>query len=154
MDNESTTNGIGAILDLYNENSPFTQFLGIKGCILDESNSVLRFKKQATWIGNYHLGSLHGGVIAGILDATGAILVLTEQYRKGQVYSFEKQKDKAAKISTIDLHVDYLKPGTGDMFYATGEVLRIGNRVAVVRVNLQNDAGQLIAVATGTYSIG
>ena len=154
VENEATGDGIQAILDLYNENSPFTEFLGIRGTAFDSENAVLTFEKQEAWIGNYHLGSLHGGVVAGMLDAAGAILVLTEQYSRGQIHSFEKQKEKASRISTIDLHIDYLKPGTGKAFYAAGEVLRIGNRVAVARVDLNNEAGQRIAVATGTYSIG
>ena len=42
-------------------------------------------------------------------------------------------------IGTIDLHVDYLRPGRGKYFIATGRVVRLGNRVAVAHMDLVND---------------
>ena len=57
----------------------------------------------------------------------------------------------AWKMSTIDLRIDYLRPGRGKAFIADGKILRIGNKVAVTRMELHNDEGKLIAVGTGTY---
>jgi uncharacterized protein (TIGR00369 family) len=57
-------------------------------------------------------------------------------------------------VGTIDLRVDYLRPGKGDSFTATGAVMRMGYKVAVVRTELHNDRDVLIAAGTGTYIIG
>ena len=57
----------------------------------------------------------------------------------------------AWKMSTIDLSIDYLRPGRGKSIIADGKILRIGNKVAVTRMELHNDEGKLIAVGTGTY---
>ena len=50
--------------------------------------------------------------------------------------------------------VDYLRPGLGQWFYATGMVMRFGRKVTVARMELHNDLEKLIAVGTGTYIVG
>ena len=57
-------------------------------------------------------------------------------------------------MGTIDLRVDYLRPGLGQWFYATGMVMRSGRKVTVARMELHNDLEKLIAVGTGTYIVG
>ena len=57
-------------------------------------------------------------------------------------------------IGTIDLHVDYLRPGRGKYFIATGRVVRLGNRVAVAHMELVNDTGELIATGGAAYMVG
>ena len=59
-----------------------------------------------------------------------------------------------SKVGTIDLRVDYLRPGRGNTFTATGNIMRSGRKVAVTRMSLHNDEGLLIAVGTGTYLVG
>ena len=74
----------------------------------------------------------------------------------------DKMKDKPTeeiakrimKTGTIDLRVDYLRPGRGKFFRATSSIMRAGNRVAVTRMELHNDKDLLIAVGTGTYIVG
>ena len=57
-------------------------------------------------------------------------------------------------MGTIDLRVDYLRPGRGERFTATSSLLRAGNKVAVARVELHNEAQVYIASATATYMVG
>ena len=59
-----------------------------------------------------------------------------------------------AGFGTIDLRVDYLRPGAGDRFVASGTTLRTGRRVAVTRMELHNQESTLIAVGTGSYVTG
>jgi acyl-coenzyme A thioesterase PaaI-like protein len=58
---------------------------------------------------------------------------------------------KIRKAGTIDLRVDYLRPGRGAYFRATSSLMRAGTRVAVTRMELRNDKDLLITVGTGTY---
>ena len=69
-------------------------------------------------------------------------------------YSFDEISERFNKIGTIDIRVDYLRPGLGEYFIATGSTLRTGNKVSVTRMELHNDKGILIAVGTGTYVVG
>ena len=61
---------------------------------------------------------------------------------------------KLSRMGTIDLRVDYLRPGRGEHFVASASVLRSGNKVAVARVELHNHDGLHIATATATYLVG
>ena len=84
------------------------------------------------------------GGIAAMLGAVGRDLPQTE----------EEAAEIFLKIGTIDLRVDYLRPGVGEWYDASAVVLRTGARVAVTRMEMRNDADKLIAVGTGTYTVG
>jgi acyl-coenzyme A thioesterase PaaI-like protein len=59
-----------------------------------------------------------------------------------------------ARIGTIDMRVDYLRPGRGERFQSSGTVMRTGNKVAVTRMELRNEKDIMIAVGTGAYIVG
>ena len=61
---------------------------------------------------------------------------------------------RLSKMGTIDMRVDYLRPGRGERFVASGSLLRAGNKVAVARVELHNESNLHIASATATYMVG
>mgnify|MGYP001570982506 CR=1 FL=1 len=62
--------------------------------------------------------------------------------------------ESLARIGTIDLRIDYLRPGKGTHFYARSKMMRTGRKVSVTRMDLHNDVDLLIAVGTGTYIVG
>ena len=68
--------------------------------------------------------------------------------------SFEDIVERSLKVGTLDLRIDYLRPGHGRFFLATASVLRPGTSISVARMELHNDEQQLIAVGTGTYKVG
>ena len=61
---------------------------------------------------------------------------------------------RLARVRTIDLRIDYLDPATADVFTASASVLRAGGRVVVARMDLREEGGGLVAVGTGTYTVG
>ncbi len=65
----------------------------------------------------------------------------------------EEIMQQFAKLGTIDLRIDYLRPGTGAEFIATGYVQRTGNKVAVTRMELHDDRRRLVATGTGAYVV-
>ncbi|PPS64976.1 hypothetical protein CRX72_01385 [Pantoea sp. BRM17] len=77
-------------------------------------------------------------------QAAGLVCVSHALTRQESI-SEEELRQRLARMGTIDLRVDYLRPGRGERFIATGTLLRAGNKVAVARVELtQQDARQLI----------
>jgi acyl-coenzyme A thioesterase PaaI-like protein len=52
------------------------------------------------------------------------------------------------------MRIDYLVPGKGTHFIASGNILRVGNKIGVVRSELRNELNELIAVGTGTFLVG
>ena len=105
-------------------------------------------------IGNFNRGNLHGGVISSVMDVTGGMVAWAGIMKKMEGQSFEEISQRFAKIGTIDLRVDFLRPGLGKYFIAAGTTLRTGNKVSVTRMELHDDKGTLIAVGTGSYLVG
>ena len=62
--------------------------------------------------------------------------------------------ERLSRCGTIDLRVDFLRPGRGKTFIASATIIRSGNKVAVARMELHNEEGTHIAFGTGTYLVG
>ena len=140
--------------EITEERIPFNKLIGMKVEKLDLDNIGIRFNMRPELVGNFMRGNLHGGVISSVLDVTGGMVAWTGIMKKMEGRSFEEIAEKFAKIGTIDLRVDYLRPGLGMYFVATGSILRAGNKLSVTRMELHNDEGILIAVGTGSYVVG
>ena len=59
-----------------------------------------------------------------------------------------------ARMGTIDMRVDYLRPGKGPEFRCVATVMRTGRKLAVTRMELFDQEDNLIAVGTGAYLVG
>lgn len=150
-------NYMEALLDplqeIYNEKIPFNKVLGLQIELSGTDNIGIRINMKDELIGNYAKGFLHGGVISSVLDVAGGIIATLGALEKLEDASIEQFLDRITKVGTIDLRIDYLRPGRGEYFLATGSVLRTGKRVAVTRMEFRNEKGLLIAVGTGTYIV-
>ena len=58
-----------------------------------------------------------------------------------------------AKLGTIDLRIDYLRPGIGERFVLEAEVLRLGSRVASTRMSFLDAQGKLLASGAAAYIV-
>ena len=135
------------------ENIPFNKVLGLAVESLDFDRPSVKLTMRPELIGNFIRGSLHGGVISSTLDFMGGLVAFLGVLRTMQGQPAQAMAERFAKIGTIDMRIDYLRPGIGTHFIATGYVLRTGKKVAVTRMELHNDKGQLIAVGTGAYTV-
>ncbi|SVA19036.1 uncharacterized protein METZ01_LOCUS71890 [marine metagenome] len=140
--------------EITEEKIPFNKLIGMKIETLDLDKIGIRFEMRPELVGNFTRGNLHGGVISSVLDVTGGMVAWTGIMKKMEGQSFDEISERFNKIGTIDIRVDYLRPGLGEYFIATGSTLRTGNKVSVARMELHNDKGILIAVGTGTYVVG
>jgi uncharacterized protein (TIGR00369 family) len=141
------------IHDLIIEKIPFNKVLGLTVESLNLDQASVRLPMRQELIGNFIRGSLHGGVISSTLDFMGGLVAFLSVLKTMQGQSVQAMAERFAKIGTIDMRIDYLRPGLGDYFIATGYVLRAGNKVAVTRMELHNHERQLIAVGTGAYVV-
>ena len=151
-------NDINALLEilrkLHEQKIPFNKFIGLHLELADLETVRARFYTRDEFIGNPAHGILHGGVISSVLDATGGItasLGILKRALRDPVSDIEK---RLTKVGTIDLRVDYLRPGRGKYFISTGTIMRTGRKVTVVRMEMKDDKDKLIAVGTGTYIVG
>ena len=88
-----------------------------------------------------------------MLDVIGGVTAFLGVTRKLQLHNGDDIVEKFSELATIDMRIDYLRPGKGEQFFATGSILRTGSRVAVTRMELHNQEQILIAVGTGTYIV-
>ncbi len=141
-------------LKVFEERIPFNRVLGLHIERTKAGETAIRFDMREELVGNFTRGSLHGGVISSSLDVIGGLVAFLALLEREQPESLADGAARFSRLGTIDLRVDYLRPGLGESFVATGYVLRTGRKVVVTRMELHNDEATLIAVGTGAYSIG
>ena len=123
--------------------------LGLKVESFDPVAPRLRLVMRPELVGNPTRQILHGGVISATLDVAGGFAIMLSL--AGEI---EATPTSFPNMGTIDLRVDYLRPGRGKYFIATARIVRKGSRIAVVHMELHNDAGELIATGGGAYVVG
>lgn len=149
MSDEELLEQVRDLFHQIEEMIPFNRYLGLQTESIDDKGAVVHLDMRDELIGNFQHGVLHGGVISATLDVVGGMAAMaTAVLREG---SLEDSIQRLRPTSTIDLRVDYLRPGAGERFTAHGFTLRAGSRVAVTRMEFHNDKDELLAVGTGTY---
>ena len=123
------------------EQIPFNKLIGLKVVSAEEGKAALRFEFRRDLVGNFKMGILHGGVIAAVLDVVGGAAVIA---------GFGPDEPMHG-MGTVDLRVDFLRPGQGKTFLATGQVMRLGRILSSTRMELHNDEGTLIATGAAIY---
>ena len=132
-----------AVRQFVEEGIPFNAHLGMKLTLLRRGRAGLEVPARAEFTGDPFRPALHGGVISTLADTVGGVAC----------FSVMEAHDRA---STIDLRVDYLRPGrVNTALQAEAEIIRMGNRVAVANVVVfqDGDRARPVAVAKGVYSI-
>ncbi len=138
------------------EQIPFNKVLGLRPTKLSQDYCEFKMKMKDDLIGNFLQGILHGGAISTALDVTGGAMAMVaawQRLKEHKVPASERPKT-LSKLGTIDMRVDFLQPGKGKEFTVGATLLRIGNKVAVTRMEFKNEKGELLAVGTGTYLCG
>ena len=130
---------------------PHLQLLGVKVSKFDYPDVELELKWKNELVGNVIQQSLHGGVTAAVLDSIGSLVAVAHFISNEKNLTAEYLKNRISHMGTIDLRTDYLLPGRGSRFTATGKVARAGKRVTVCRMKMFNDDKKCIAIGTGSY---
>ena len=153
QDNGSHGQGIKGGMDLMLRHHPFHELMGMTIEPTDDDSVCLKFPMRDDLCGHPGLGILYGGVVACMIDIIGGAIVSWHRIKDVQDRPVEEQIKRMSAIRTVDLRVDYLRPGRGKEFTVTGSILRDGKKVVVIRMDLANEEGELIAAGTGTYMV-
>lgn len=140
-----------ALTELFERLVTFNQVLGLKVLRLGPGGPQLRFDMRPELVGHYQHGRLHGGVISATLDATAGFAIMVALGEKHPEESAEQVMHRFSRLGTIDLRVDYLRPGIGRHFTASAEVMRLGGRVGSAQMRLVNDEDLLVATGAASY---
>jgi uncharacterized protein (TIGR00369 family) len=142
-----------ALTDLFERRITFNQTLGLVVESARAGEPRIRFAMRPELIGSTFHGRLHGGVISATLDAMGGFALMVAIGEKHADESTAQVMNRFARVGTIDLRVDYLRPGIGTHFVAGAEVTRLGGRIGATQMRLANDQGTLIATGSAAYVI-
>lgn len=144
------------IREYYLEMLPFNKVLGINIDLLDyeSGQAVTSFNMTKSLIGNPVARILHGGVTASVIDLTGGLSALISCARIHEGKSLDVIEKRLTSSATIDMRVDYLRPGKGLSFQCKSRIIRAGARIVVAKIDLYNEKESRIATGTATYLIG
>lgn len=144
---------IDGLKHIFEEKIVFNQVLGLNITQLCPERVVATIAMKPELIGHYAHNRLHGGVISAGLDAMGGLACMAAIGARHMEESPEQRLLRFGKLGTIDLRVDYLRPGVGAHFELRAEVMRLGSRVASTRMEFFGPNGQLLSCGSGAYIV-
>lgn len=119
--------------------SPFNASLGLEVVSANPQKQelVVRLKMRPEFERSGGTGHWHGGPIAAAIDIVG-------DYALAMMFG--------NPLPTINLRVDYLRPGK-DTLTLVARIRRSGKTVGVVDVDVVNEAGEAVAIGRANYSM-
>ncbi len=144
---------IAGVKTIFEEKIVFNHVLGLKVVNLAPERVVARIDMKPELVGHYAYNRIHGGVISAGLDAMGGLAVMAAIGARHMDETPEQRLHRFARLGTIDLRVDYLRPGIGSHFELRAEVLRLGSRVATTRMEFFGPDGVLMSAAAAAYIV-
>jgi uncharacterized protein (TIGR00369 family) len=126
-------------IEAFFEEMPFADLLGVEVTEAADGHAegYLEMREELSW--NADRLMAHGGVTFTLADTVGGAALVSEVDQP---------------VPTIDMRIDYLDAGTGDL-RAEADVVRVGGDVGTVDVDVYAaDDDTLLANARGVYKTG
>lgn len=114
----------------YQRENPFMDYNHIEIVFVEPERSQVRM--AVTPSGRNLNGAVHGGLLYTMVDCVAGVTARAD----GRNYV------------TQSAYINFLKNVTKGILFATGEIVRRGNRVAVVHVRVENEDAVLLADAS------
>ncbi len=115
--------------------APIAQSMGMVAHYDEEGRAVFTQSYHPGF--DHALGGVHGGLIATMLDNAGWFTVAPH---------YENW------VATVEFSVRLHAPVSQRGLVATGELQRLGRRMAVARMEVRDEADRLIATGSGTFT--
>ncbi len=121
---------------------PHNHALGIETVEIERGTALLKLPYDAKLVGNPDTGTLHGGAITALLDASSGTAVFTAL-------------SEWAPIATLDLRIDYLRAAeAGRAVLCRARCYKLTRNVAFTRAIAYHDSeDDPIASAAGTFML-
>lgn len=138
---------------IFEESIAFNKVLGLKISSIAPERVVAHIDMKPELVGHYAFNRIHGGVISAGLDAMGGLAVMAAIGARHMDELPLQRLHRFSKLGTIDLRVDYLRPGIGERFELRAEVMRLGSRVASTRMEFLGVDGKLLSTGSAAYIV-
>jgi uncharacterized protein (TIGR00369 family) len=120
------------------ENAGFRELVGTELSSTEEGRAVVSVRAEER-----HLNpnsTVHGGVVYTLVDVSMAEALRT-------IIEGDERP------VTIEIKINYLEPGKPGTLTSTAQVRKGGKRLVIVEAEVaQEDGGEIVALATGTYT--
>lgn len=125
------------------EKIPFNKYLGMKFLDVQKDSVIMTLPFREEFVGDPQRRAMHGGVLSAVLDVAGGTAC------------WASLGDVEARISTVDMRVDFLLKGPCEDLICRAKVVRTGNRVAVARMEVVgvSNPEQIVATGQAVYNI-
>ena len=144
---------VAGLKEIFEQKILFNQVLGLTITRLEPEQVEGHIAMKRELVGHYSFNRLHGGVISAGLDAMGGLAVMAAIGARHMDEAPPQRLQRFGKLGTIDLRIDYLRPGIGEAFTLHAEVLRLGSLVASKRMEFKGVDGKLLATGAAAYII-
>lgn len=116
----------------------YGHFLGVE---LPEKDAAVPESKM--YLGPHnanYFGVAQGGALYSFADVTIGYLILSKL-------------EPGKRLVTLELKMNYVKPGTGSVLRCVPDILHWGRRTVVAECRIRNEQDQLVATALGTFMV-
>lgn len=134
---------VAALRQVFEELIPFNKLLGIRVQRVERGRVLFEIPWRDELIGDPVRRAIHGGVLSALADTAGGMAV------------WSMLDNPLARVSTIDLRIDYLRPGRTEAIVAEATLVRAGRHVSVADVRMfhASNCTESIATGKGVYAI-
>ena len=144
---------LAGLHEIFEKRVAFNQTIGLK---IGEISPALvhgHIAMRPELIGHEAYERIHGGVISAGLDSMGGLAVMAAIAARHMDDTPMQRLQRFSRLGTIDLRVDYLRPGIGKEFLLTAKVIRLGSRVANTQMEFLSVDGELLSTGTAAYIV-
>lgn len=127
------------ILEAYNKTNEFGRFFNMTYKVILPGEIVYSMEVTKNLLATSN--AMHGGALAGMMDAVVGVAAVSISSLKGNI------------VSTVEFKINYLKPVfLGNQLTGIGTVISEGNRIIVCKGEIFNQNKELVAIATSTMN--
>jgi acyl-CoA thioesterase len=118
--------------------SPFNHLVGIRLVRIHKDGVTVDCKLRPELLNAF--GVLHGGVTATLADVAVGMAIT-------------QRIGRAGAATTVEMKLNYLRPVSGRKIIARARLLRMGSTLCIGRVDMFDDAKELVSTALVTYML-
>ena len=144
---------VTGLKQIFEEHIQFNRVLGLQIISLRPERVTGRIDMKPDLIGHFSYQRLHGGVISAGLDAMAGLAVMAAIGARHMDEAPLTRLHRFSKLGTIDLRIDYLRQAISTHFELSAEVMRLGSRVASVRMEFRGADGELLSTGSAAYIV-
>ncbi len=119
--------------------APFHNWLDLDIVALSDEGLELAMPWRDEIVSNPRLGSVHGGVLASLIDLAGFYVLIMHNHRV---------------TATATLSVDYHRPATNGPLFSSSRIVKTGRRLSVAESIVRSAGGDVYASGRGIYLTG